>query len=98
MLLLSEGSIGAHSRTLTAELRAEPAPPRSGGRRHGRDRDHRGDDRPPARPADADPQRLVTTMLGDVLFADFMRQIRATREEYQLTDADMARFGLLTAN
>ena len=48
--------------------------------------------------ADADRQRLVTTMLGDVQFADFMRQIRATREEYQLTDADMARFGLLTAN
>ena len=48
--------------------------------------------------ADADQQRLVATMLGDVQFADFMRQIRATREEYQLTDADMARFGLLTVN
>jgi hypothetical protein len=48
--------------------------------------------------ADADRQRLVAGMLGGTQFADFMRQMRATRDEYLLTDADMARFGLVTAN
>ena len=48
--------------------------------------------------ADADRQRLVAGMLGGTQFADFMRQMRATRDEYLLTDADMVRFGLVTAN
>lgn len=48
--------------------------------------------------ADADRQRLIAAMLGDVAFAAFMGQMRAGSDEYRLTDADMARFGLLTAN
>ncbi|WP_439137346.1 hypothetical protein [Roseicyclus sp.] len=48
--------------------------------------------------ADADRQRLVTTMLGDAGFADFMKATRAMRDEYRLSDADLARFGLLVTN
>jgi hypothetical protein len=35
-------------------------------------------------------------MLGDAAFADFMKETRALRDDYRLSDADLARFGLMT--
>jgi len=44
--------------------------------------------------AQADRQRFVEAMLGDASFAAFMDETRATRDIYQLTAEDLARFGL----
>ena len=46
--------------------------------------------------ADADRRRVVATMLGDAAFADFMKETRALRDDYRLSDVDLARFGLMT--
>lgn len=48
--------------------------------------------------AEADRVRFVETMLGDAGFASFMAETRATRDNYDLTGDDLARFGLVTAN
>jgi hypothetical protein len=48
--------------------------------------------------AEADRVRFVEAMLGDAGFAAFMAETRASRDSYELTGDDLARFGLATAN
>jgi hypothetical protein len=48
--------------------------------------------------AQADRERLVALMLGDAAFAEFMAEMRATRESHELSEAELGRFALETAN